>query len=119
MAQFCKSISHGVVNRTLAHLTSLDVSNRNAQGERHRGGSQHLVAIRNQQKQIRPHLPNRSARLSVAMPMVLAIPTSLSELSKHSIREAIGNPSFTISSIVLPNSGDKCDPRAIIFRSTF
>ena len=63
-------------------------------------------------------LPNKSARLRVAMPMVLAIPTSLSELSRHSMRESISSPSFSISSIVFPNSGDRCDPRAIIFRST-
>ena len=54
--------------------------------------------------------PRASARLSVATPMVFAIPTSVSELKRHSMRASIRNPSFSISRTVQPNSGDKCDP---------
>ena len=49
----------------------------------------------------------QSARLSVATAIVFAMPTSLSELSRHSMRASIVKPSFSISRIVLPNSGER------------
>src|ERR1700677_34824 len=50
--------------------------------------------------------------------MVLGMPTSASELNRHSIRASTRNPACSISRMVDPNSGDKCGPSAIILKST-
>jgi hypothetical protein len=97
VAQFGERVADGVVDGAFADLPAFDVRHWNAQRRGHRRGRQHLVAVRNEQQQVGTHPARQSARPRVATPMVLAMPTSLSELSRHSIRASIGNPSFSIS----------------------
>jgi hypothetical protein len=59
MAHFRKGVAHSVVDRALAHLAALDVSYGNPQRQSHRRRSQHFVTISDQQKQVRPHLPEQ------------------------------------------------------------
>ena len=97
VGHFGQCISHGIVDRALTDFAALDMRDGNAKGQCNGSGRQHFIAIGNQQKQVRARPPRWSARLSVARPMVFAIPTSVSELSRHSILASILKPSFSIS----------------------
>src|SRR5208337_3137891 len=49
-----QGVAHGVVNRAFADFAALDVRDGNAQCQSHGGGGQHLVAVRDQEQQVRP-----------------------------------------------------------------
>ncbi len=55
MTQLGKGISDAVVNDAFADLSAFDVDHRNPQRERDRSRRQHLITIRDDEKQIRPH----------------------------------------------------------------
>ena len=61
--------------------------------------------------------PRVSASERTPTPMLLAMPTSVSELSRHSRRAAMGKPSASISLTVLPNSGARWEAMTISLRS--
>ena len=59
VAHFGERVSHGIVDGSLADLTAFNMCDGNTQGESHSRGGEHLIAVRDQQQQIRPHLPQQ------------------------------------------------------------
>ena len=52
VGQLGNRIAHLVVNRSLAHLATLDVGNGDTQRKRHGRGRQHFIAVGDQQQQV-------------------------------------------------------------------
>jgi hypothetical protein len=113
-----EGVADGVVDGALADFAALDVGDGDAQGEGDGGGREHLVAVGDEQQQVGPPGAERIGEAEVARPMVLAMPVSVSELSRHSMRATMGKPSRSISRTGVPNSGERCAPSAMTPRST-
>ena len=97
VGQLGEGVADLVVDGALADFAAFDVRDGNAQRERDAGGRQHLVAVGDEEQQIGTPAVRASARPRMAMPMVLAMPVSVSELSRHSMRALMGKPSRSIS----------------------
>ena len=52
-----QGVPHSIVNRPFADFSAFNMGDGNPQRQRDRSGSEHFVAVGNQKKNVRPHLP--------------------------------------------------------------
>ena len=97
--EFGEGVAHLVVDGALAYLSAFNVRNGNAQRQRRprpapasRSGRRSAAADQAATR------VSASASPRMATPIVFAMPVSVSELSRHSMRAWMGKPSRSISS---------------------
>jgi hypothetical protein len=93
-------------------FAAFDVGDGNAQGERNRGGRQHLVAVGDEQQQIGPPGGERVGQAEDGHADGLGHAGVGVGAEQALDARLIGKPSRSISLIVLPNSGERCAPSA-------